>query len=318
MKVSVIIPVFNLEPFILRSIDSVLAQPEVAECIVIDDGSDDRTLAICSNAAEKDSRIRIFQHPKGQNRGVSASRNLGLEKATAPFIAFLDGDDYYLPKRFEQTKVLFEQNPKAEAVAEACATLNPEGDITAITAVRETVRPEDIFLHMEPFGKGGHFSIGALTLKREALNKTGLFNTSLYLGEDTEWISRIAIRSAIIAGNPEEPVVIRGIHEANTSKDTIWAKRQKVKACLVLLKWMVKNKIKVEFKEPVAHTALRYHFEANNLDSTKSRWKKKIADLKILQVLSHIDTECGKYPGYRYFRKTVFHQRIDSHFNFYQ
>lgn len=318
MKVSVIIPVFNLEPFILRAVESVLTQPEVAECIVVDDGSDDGTLEICTRAAQEDSRIHIFQHPKWQNRGVSATRNLGIEKATSPFIAFLDGDDYYLPKRFEQTKLLFEQNPKADAVAEACATLNPQGDITAITAVRETIRPENFFLHMEPFGKGGHFSICALTVKREALNKTGLFNTSLYLGEDTEWISRLVIRSAIIAGNPKEPVVIRGIHQANTPKDTIWAKRERVKVCLVLLKWMVKNKIDVEFKEPVVHAALKYHFEANNLDSTKSRWKKKIADLKILRWLSHTDPECGRYPGYRYFRKTVFHRRIESHFNFYQ
>ncbi|HKL03960.1 MAG TPA: glycosyltransferase family 2 protein [Cryomorphaceae bacterium] len=318
MKVSVIIPVFNLEHLILRAIESVLAQSEVTECIVVDDGSNDGTLEICKAAAKKDSRVSIFMHPKGQNLGVSASRNLGIQKAKSPYIAFLDGDDYYLPGRFEETKLLFDQNPTADAAAEACSTINSDGKIVAITAVKAKVLPEDLFLHMEPFGKGGHFSICALTLKREVFRYTGYFSTSLHLGEDTEWISRLVIRSTVITGNPKKPVVIRGIHTANSSKNSGISQRQKVKSCLVLLKWMVINKLGPKLKQPVVHTALKYHFEANNLNATKSRWKKKIADLKILRLIAYTDPNCRDYPGYKYFKKVVFHQPMESHFNFYQ
>ncbi len=316
MKVSVIIPVFNLEPFISRAVKSVLAQPEVAECIVVDDGSTDNTADVCRALGQNDPRIRVFRHR--QNLGVSASRNLGMENASSPYIAFLDADDYYLPNRFAHTRSIFESDSSVDAVAEACATLNSKGEIMRTTAVDDNISPDELFLHMEPFGKGGHFSVCALTLKRDALNAVGGFNKSLSLGEDTEWISRLVMRLKVRTANPEKPVSIRGIHQGNSSNQTAELQMQKIKLCLILLKWMVENKMNVSEKEAVVHTTLKYHFEANNLSASKSRWKKKVADLRLLRLLTHTDPDCKKYPGYIYFRKVVFHRPIAHHFNFYQ
>ncbi|MGM9741747.1 MAG: glycosyltransferase family 2 protein [Candidatus Cryptobacteroides sp.] len=97
-KISVIVPVYNAESTIRRCVDSILAQTFTDfECLLIDDGSKDRSGAICDEYAEKDSRVRVFHK---ENGGVSSARNLGLDNATGEWIAFVDSDDwvdsYYL------------------------------------------------------------------------------------------------------------------------------------------------------------------------------------------------------------------------------
>lgn len=90
--VSVIIPVYNVEPFIRRCLDSVLVQTYTnLQIILIDDGSTDKSGLICDEYKEKDSRI-IVVHKK--NGGLSAARNSGLEIAEGDYITFLDSDDY--------------------------------------------------------------------------------------------------------------------------------------------------------------------------------------------------------------------------------
>ena len=89
MKISVIIPVYNSAATLARAIESVLVQTWPAqEIIVIDDGSTDNSLHVAKGFAD---RIRIIHQP---NAGVSAARNRGAEAATAPWLAFLDADDW--------------------------------------------------------------------------------------------------------------------------------------------------------------------------------------------------------------------------------
>lgn len=95
MKISVIIPVYNGEKYIKVSIESVLNQPyKDIEVIVMNDGSEDQSLKIAENIAEKDQRVRIINQ---ENQGVAAARNLGIYKAKGEFIAFLDQDDIWVP-----------------------------------------------------------------------------------------------------------------------------------------------------------------------------------------------------------------------------
>lgn len=90
--VSIIIPVYNVKPYLSQCFDSILAQEEGAwEAIVVDDGSTDGSSEICDEYANKDSRFRVFHK---ENGGVSSARNLGLEKAQGEWIWFVDGDDY--------------------------------------------------------------------------------------------------------------------------------------------------------------------------------------------------------------------------------
>ena len=103
MLVSVIIPCYNSDNYLANTLNSVLNQNyKNIEIILIDDGSIDETSKIIESFKNKDKRIRIFQQ---KHQGVSAARNLGINKAKGEFITFLDSDDLY-----EKDKILEQVN----------------------------------------------------------------------------------------------------------------------------------------------------------------------------------------------------------------
>lgn len=91
VSVSVIVPVYNVEKYLRRCIDSVLAQTLTDfELILVDDGSPDESGKICEEYALKDDRIRVIHKT---NDGVSSARNIGIESAIGEYLAFIDSDD---------------------------------------------------------------------------------------------------------------------------------------------------------------------------------------------------------------------------------
>ena len=90
-EISIVIPVYNKQKYIAKTLDSVLGQTfRDFEVILIDDGSTDGSGIICDNMAVSDARIRVFHT---QNRGVSAARNLGIREAAGKYVSFIDADD---------------------------------------------------------------------------------------------------------------------------------------------------------------------------------------------------------------------------------
>lgn len=99
-KISVIIPIYKVEPYLDACIDSVVKQTYTdMEIILVDDGSPDNCPAMCDAWAKRDSRIRVLHRPNG---GLSAARNSGLDIATGDFIAFADSDDRLEPDILEK------------------------------------------------------------------------------------------------------------------------------------------------------------------------------------------------------------------------
>lgn len=91
MKISVIIPVYNTETYLEECLDSIISQKfEDWECLLIDDGSTDRSSSLCNLYASQDNRFKVFHIV---NSGVSAARNLGVAHASGIYIAFIDSDD---------------------------------------------------------------------------------------------------------------------------------------------------------------------------------------------------------------------------------
>lgn len=110
---SVIIPAYNHEKFIARSIDSVLAQDfGDFELIVVDDGSRDATAEKVK--AYDDPRIILIEQA---NAGEAGARNAGIARATRPWLAFLDGDDYWFPNHLAEAKRVIERHPEAGFVS---------------------------------------------------------------------------------------------------------------------------------------------------------------------------------------------------------
>lgn len=97
--VTVIIPVYKVEKYIRRCVDSVLSQSyQNLQIILVDDGSPDDCGKICDSYMKKDSRVKTIHQPNG---GLSIARNTGLKYAFGEFIYFLDSDDYIAPEAIE-------------------------------------------------------------------------------------------------------------------------------------------------------------------------------------------------------------------------
>ena len=102
MKYSVIIPVYNVENYLSRCIDSLLAQNYVdLEILLIDNGSKDQSGQICEDYAAQFSNITAYHIP---NKGVGSARNFGLSKAKGEFICFVDADDYLVGNLFSDVE----------------------------------------------------------------------------------------------------------------------------------------------------------------------------------------------------------------------
>lgn len=98
-KISIIVPVYGAEKYLHRCLDSILAQTfEDWECILVDDGSKDRSGSICDDYSAKDNRFKVIHKTNG---GVSSARQSGLEAAKGEFVIHTDSDDYLNPEMLE-------------------------------------------------------------------------------------------------------------------------------------------------------------------------------------------------------------------------
>lgn len=107
-KISVIIPVYNVELYLNKCLQSITGSTySNLEIILINDGSPDNCDKLCKEWELKDNRIIYI---KKENGGVSSARNLGLDKATGNYIAFVDADDYISPFMYERLYTLMIDN----------------------------------------------------------------------------------------------------------------------------------------------------------------------------------------------------------------
>ena len=116
--VSIVLIFLNEERFLEEAIQSVLSQTfNDWELLLVDDGSTDTSSAIAQRYAEQMSgKVRYFDHPAHANRGMSASRNLGIRNAHGKYVAPFDGDDVWLPKKLEEQVAILESHPEAALV----------------------------------------------------------------------------------------------------------------------------------------------------------------------------------------------------------
>ena len=312
-------PVYNTSAFVAEAIASVLVQDEVVECIVIDDGSTDKSLEIIQEFADRDSRILVLHHPGRKNLGAGPSRNLGLKAATAEYIAFLDADDYWVENRFAETKSLFSNHPDADGVYEARAAEDWDGDVDSpdLTMLRVSSKPDEVFYDFSPFGNHGFFSLIGLTIKRKVIDQIGYFSNTLWLTQDTEWITKLCLKCRLYGGVINQPIAIRRFHRDNSSKNIALLKTSRVDLCISLLEWAFEENMGKEVKEIISNVLLKYHYELNNL-SDKSSFAKKRSDISLLMKLWRIDSDLLKYPRVKYFRNLVFHLPIKQRFDFYE
>jgi len=286
-EVSVVIPVYNAAPYVRQAVESALAQPEVREVLMVEDGSPDNALEVCQDLASEYPQVVLLRHPNGENRGAGASRNLGMRSASYRYLAFLDADDYYLAKRFDFDAQIFARDPHCEGVYHAVEMHieNEEGLNRWRAAGKAPTQMQTVTCEIPPenlaeallVGGSGYFILDALTIKKSVLEKAGFMREELRLHQDTEWILRVAMSARLLPGNLKGPVARWRVHAHNRisaprslvqkldgrlamyEKLYLWCKKEKsIKIQSTIMSLMVENVInRLRFNKQVQNTFKR-------------------------------------------------------------
>jgi len=208
IDVSVIIPTYNRGWIISEAIESVLAQTfDAYELIVVDDGSNDNTADILYKYGRK---IRIIRQT---NQGVSAARNRGILSSTGEFIALLDSDDLWLPKKLDRQVAFFRNNPDAMI----CQTQE--------IWIRNGKRINPRKHHKKPSGMIFQPSLSlclvspsAVMFKRDLPDMVGLFDEGLPACEDYDLWLRVSLNFPVYLID-EALTVKRGGHGDQLSQN---------------------------------------------------------------------------------------------------
>ncbi|WP_321426544.1 glycosyltransferase [uncultured Bacteroides sp.] len=184
-QISIIIPVYNVEIYLSRCINSILSQTfSNFEILLIDDGSKDKSGEICDEYTKKDNRIRVF-HKK--NEGVSSARNVGLDKANGEWITFVDSDDWIEEKCLE---VILKHATKnaLDCIQFSYKRINDKGEIFEINSAQTPILDLNNYINM------GKFSVcaGGTMFKRDIIDNNNIrFIEGLKLAEDQIFILTI-------------------------------------------------------------------------------------------------------------------------------
>lgn len=190
--VSIITPFFNGELYLRETIESVLHQKYTNwELILIDDGSSDSSTMVARSYSKKFAgKIFYIQHDNHENRGASASRNLGISKATGELVAFIDSDDLWLPEKLQLQVALLQKNPQATVICEATKYWNSwsdpkKKDIQVKVGVEEDKLYDFPALasQLYPLGSGPGFCNCGLIVKKTVLDKFGAFDEN-FIGKN--------------------------------------------------------------------------------------------------------------------------------------
>lgn len=275
-KISVIMPVYNAELYVERSIESCFAQEEVDEVIAVDDGSTDQSIDVLRDLQQTYSGLKVitpngilppgisvfqppFQLPKlynlkmveqqpnrNEHHGPGFARNIGMMVAKNPWIAFLDSDDVMLPNRFKKTIEVIEQYKDCDGVHECIGVeytstkaerIYMELGKPIITGIKQNIQPDQLLPALTHSRKFGYISLDGLTLRKSILSKSGLIFHRRY-SEDATFIVRLAAVGKVYQGDPTTIVANRVFHGNNSiaGNDKIM-KSEQLASLLTLLAW---------------------------------------------------------------------------------
>lgn len=294
MKVSVIIPVYNAQKYVRLATESALSQEETGEVILVDDASNDNSFDICMQLKKEYKRVKLLTHEGRINCGIGQSRNLGIKAAKYDCIAFLDADDFYLPKRFKNAKELLEKHHDIDGVYEAVSSFfeneeahsfwlsSSKSHQKLLMTLTERVSPEKLFeFYLQE--NTGWCHLNGITLKKSVFKKIGYFGTERH--EDTVMFVKLSLLGTLIPGTLRYPVSMRRIHTYNNTVNT--NSKHRLLLWKTLFKWGYKNGISISKLDSLLY---KYIYNQLGLFSPNRFLVRKIKQIAFLFFL------CLKYP----------------------
>lgn len=197
--ISVIVPVYRVERYLARCVDSILAQTyRDLEIILVDDGSPDHCGEICDEYAKRDARVRVIHKSNG---GISDARNVGMEAAEGEFISFIDSDDYIEPEML-QTLYKLQKESNADIVCCGICDRYESGDHLAVS--------DRVIIHCSgkdalAYTLEGKYSAGSLCnkmIRRSIMHGLRFLNGKIY--EDAFFMPELlfAAQTVVITTEP--------------------------------------------------------------------------------------------------------------------
>lgn len=206
-RVSVIVIFLNAETYFVEAIDSVLNQSFVDfELLLCDDGSTDSSVQLAKDYAARDPRVRYLEHPNHENRGMSATRNLGLRSARGEFVAFIDADDVWEVDKLSDQVAIMEAHPD---LAMCCGAVDywsswagkPDQVILTGPAQDRPIAPPETLLKIYPFGSAPAPCPSDLLLRRSVVMDVGCFEEHFtgprMMYEDQGFLCKLYIRAPV-------------------------------------------------------------------------------------------------------------------------
>ncbi|MBO6805981.1 glycosyltransferase family 2 protein [Thalassospira sp.] len=263
-EVTVIIPAYNRESLLPRTVNSVLSQDfSDFELLIVDDGSEDLTADVAEQFASIDPRVRVIRHCR--NRGEAAARNTGLENSRGRFIAFLDSDDCWLPgKLTRQWKLLSKAEAEFVAVVTSQIVVAEDGSETRENSwhFRHPVNQKNILTRGCALGLGGN-----ILMRRQPALDAGKFDTSLKLYVDVDWLCRFLENGKVLT--LDEPYTVYNKAELRPGKAVKDATDDFIrKNSLIISKYsfLTRCLIRANFNRSIS---LSYRMQKKTWESTK-------------------------------------------------
>lgn len=189
--ISIIVPVYNIEKYLPKCMDSLFAQTDSDfEVILVDDGSTDNSGELCAQYAARDTRVRVIHK---ENGGLSSARNAGLNAATRPYILFLDGDDYLAPSAVQLLMEIANTNADFDFIQFHYAETDGSWQADPVQAAnaQTCADPHEMFRYL--YQKGGVAASACTKLYRASLFEHLRFREGI-THEDEELITRLIPR----------------------------------------------------------------------------------------------------------------------------
>jgi len=275
---SIIIPLYNKENFIEKTMRSILDQTfQDFEIIVVNDGSTDKSEEKVLQF--KDSRICYFAKP---NEGASTARNFGIEKANTDFITFLDADDFWYPTFLETMYDLISKMPNQKVFSGAIEIETSKKIIPAEYSIPKSNNAFEVVNYFKASRKETIICTSCAVFHQSVFEEIGNFDTKIKSGQDTDLWIRIGLVYSVVF-SPK--ILARYVFDVNSlSKNKKWIKKKMdfskfesaEKTNPDLKKFLDLNRFSLAVKSKLAEERELFYKYSNPIDLAELGFKKRL------------------------------------------